>query len=282
MSILFRLMIIAPLILPHSSWALSKTQIENLEFKKSKKQGEVTIYLKGAFLEEPTLMVRDNIVQLSFSKSFVWPKIEKNISLNTKFDTKLLVYQYDKGTVRFRAILPYSLEGKNSQIKVIPSKDQVKITFPQLNDRVTHLDEGYFKKMLENDRLHLASKTEDKVKMRMNAQKKELHPSSSFSVLNYIFKAGGFLVIVLFLFYGIIHFIKRKIFKKGRLGFLNSTKIIEVVNTTYLAPKRSLILIRVHKKMFLMANTEKGIEFLSQIDDVAEILKEGEQQVNGK
>ncbi len=74
---------------------------------------------------------------------------------------------------------------------------------------------------------------------------------------------------------------KKGFIKKGKLGFLNKTDQIQVVSQTYIAPKKSLMMVKAHNQVFLVSNTEAGIHPISEIRDVAGYLKEGERKIAG-
>ena len=74
---------------------------------------------------------------------------------------------------------------------------------------------------------------------------------------------------------------KKGIIKKGKLGFLHSTKLVEVLSTTHVAPKRTLMMIKAHKQVFLVASSEAGMELISEIRDVAGLIKTGEEELTG-
>jgi flagellar biogenesis protein FliO len=105
--------------------------------------------------------------------------------------------------------------------------------------------------------------------------------SESFSFAGYAFKFGIFLALVLGLFYGVVQLLKKGVFNRGKLGFLNNTQMIQVLSTTYIAPKRSLMVVKAHKQIFLVANSENGMQFLSEMKDTAGLIKEGEKDVTG-
>jgi flagellar biogenesis protein FliO len=104
---------------------------------------------------------------------------------------------------------------------------------------------------------------------------------SNFSIASYVGKFVAFLAIMIAGFYGVLTLFKKGIIKKGKLGFLHSTKLVEVLSTTHIAPKKSLIMIKAHKQVFLISNTEAGIQLVSEISDVAGLIKTGEAEVTG-
>lgn len=105
--------------------------------------------------------------------------------------------------------------------------------------------------------------------------------TNSFSIAQYIGKFAAFLGIVLVLFYGVITVLKKGVLRKGRLSLFNDTKIVEVLNTTYIGPKRSLMLIKAHNQVILVGSSENGFEMLSEIRDVAGLFKSGEKEIAG-
>ncbi len=123
----------------------------------------------------------------------------------------------------------------------------------------------------------------DQVKMALAGTKKaeDTLTKSSFSLGGYIGKFVAFLGVILLFFYGAVTLMKKGVIKKGKLGFLNSTKTVEVLNTTYVGPKKSLLLIKAHNQVFLVGSTEQGIQLVSEINDVTGLIKEGERSVAG-
>lgn len=105
--------------------------------------------------------------------------------------------------------------------------------------------------------------------------------NDGFSFAGYAVKFTVFLAMVLGLFYGIVQLLKKGVFNKGKLGFLNNTQMIQVLSTTYVAPKRSLMIVKAHKQIFLVANSENGLQFLSEMSDTTGLIKEGEKVVTG-
>ncbi len=103
----------------------------------------------------------------------------------------------------------------------------------------------------------------------------------SINYLNYIGKFVALLGVVLLLFYGMVTLMKKGVLSKGKLGFLNNTKMVQVLSTTHIAPKRSIMLVQVHNQVFLVGNTENGLSQLGELNDVSGLLKTGEKEVAG-
>ena len=68
---------------------------------------------------------------------------------------------------------------------------------------------------------------------------------------------------------------------KGKLSFLGSSKQIEVISSTYIGPKKSMLLVRVHKQLFLVGSSETGMSLISEIKNPAELLKGEIKEING-
>jgi flagellar biogenesis protein FliO len=110
---------------------------------------------------------------------------------------------------------------------------------------------------------------------------KEEPVKSKFSLTSYIGKFVAFLSLMVLGFYGVLTLFKKGIIKKGKLGFLHSTKLVEVLSTTHVAPKRTLMMVKAHKQVCLMSNTEEGMQLISEINDVTGLIKTGEAEVTG-
>lgn len=142
------------------------------------------------------------------------------------------------------------------------------------------------KKQVDTDRVNLtqASVAKNVTQTKASGEglnKTEPEGQSRFSVTGYIGKFVAFLSLMIAGFYGVLTLFKKGIIKKGKLGFLNSTKLVEVLSTTHIAPKRSLIMVKAHKQVFLISSSETGVQFLSEINDVNGLIKTGEEEVTG-
>lgn len=289
----------------------AKVKVSNIEYvAKNGITGSIIVKFKGALKGTPELTIKNSkkggnsVVQILIPNSTVWPKIEKKITLGKKmFDTTLMVYQYNKKLVRFRALLPYSLENQERKVNVVLKDDAITLNFPLPNlkgknknininkktARVSKYDESYLEKLLKDKKEvpHVLGDVKeqtvvDKVNTILSSANDTISDSTSkFSISRYIGKFVAFLGVVLLLFYGVIFLLKKGVIKKGKLGFLNDMKSVSVLNTTYVSPKKSLLMVKAHKQVFLLASDEKGIHFLSEIDQVATLLKEGEKVVAG-
>lgn len=130
----------------------------------------------------------------------------------------------------------------------------------------------------------------DRVKLTQASVQKESTNSSSnteepkkssFSLTSYIGKFVAFLSLMILGFYGVLTLFKKGVIKKGKLGFLHSTKLVEVLSTTHVAPKRTLMMVKAHKQVFLISSSETGMQLISEINDVAGLIKTGEEEITG-
>lgn len=289
----------------------SQMKIEDVVLKRtSDSTSQLIIKLNGQLLENPELTIRDQMIQVAVPNSYVWPKVERKVTVQKNNDTTVMAYQFEKDVVRVRALLPYSLTGKEDRVNVVMRGDHVELNFPSpaapakqakapapvaaptpkvLAETVTEeakkadhsqYDESFLANLVkENDFEQTPTQVvEDQVQVSMAAQERA---PEKFSVTNYIVKFVAFLGLVLVLFYAVMALMRKGVLKKGRLGFLNSTKVVEVLNTTHLAPKRSLILVRAHNQVFLVGSSEKGLELISEVKDTTGLLKEGEREISG-
>ncbi|MBF0314027.1 MAG: flagellar biosynthetic protein FliO [Oligoflexia bacterium] len=98
----------------------------------------------------------------------------------------------------------------------------------------------------------------------------------------YVMKFTAFTFLVLALFYGMVLAFKKGMMGRNKLGFLQNAPVVSVLSNNYIAPKRSLVTVKVHNQIFLLGNSEQGIHMLAEIKDVPGMLREGERSVSGK
>ncbi|HAZ14063.1 MAG TPA: hypothetical protein DCY86_14850 [Bdellovibrionales bacterium] len=123
-----------------------------------------------------------------------------------------------------------------------------------------------------------ATKIADSVKSFASGSERS---ASKFTLGKYILKFSAFLALVLLLFYGVVTLFKRGVMGKGRLGLLTTKEGVVVLSTTHLAPKKSLILVKAHTQVFLLANTDSGINLISELQNVPTLIKNGERETTG-
>ncbi|MCB9092777.1 MAG: flagellar biosynthetic protein FliO [Halobacteriovoraceae bacterium] len=127
----------------------------------------------------------------------------------------------------------------------------------------------------------------DKVQEKFGANEKAnkiigLKEGQDFQIYTYILKILVVLLCIIGVFLVGINFFRKKVLNKTKLGFLNNTKLVEVISTTYIAPKKNLILIKAHEQYLLLSSTENSINLITEIKDPMGLLKMGEKEVTGE
>lgn len=220
----------------------------------------------------------------------------ESVALTWKNNNIEIVFPNDK--LAAKAVIPRETpkakpEAKPSATAVVANAAASKITKDVL-------DEDYLNKLVKEQngikkeadqasaKTPAAAPAEDKIQAKQSSIIRETHvrPSTTagtngFSFAGYALKFTVFLALVLGLFYGIVQVMKRGVFKRGKLGFLTNSQMIEVLSTTYIAPKRSLMVVKAHKQVFLVSSSESGLQFLSEITDTSGIIKETEKFITG-
>ncbi|MEI8347073.1 MAG: flagellar biosynthetic protein FliO [Pseudomonadota bacterium] len=288
-----------------------RTKITDLQYQTNgPEQGMVAIKVEGQ-AKTPELFIKDDtIIQVTFKDAVVWPKIEKKISVGEKpFDTTLTAFQFNQQEVRFRAFLPYSLKGMEGKVTVtMKDNNTIQVIFPRKNvDTVAvtaiappstksdanKYDETFLENLLKdkkeidsnNNTVNTSNKNKkaikDQVKSSFAGLEKKAGEASQFSLIPYVSKFVGFLALVLLLFYGVVVIIKKAMARRGKLGLLKDMESVAVLSTTYLGPKKSLMVVKAHQQVFLLGTSETGIHFLSEIRDVPSAFKDTEKGISG-
>ena len=118
----------------YSFQGLSKVKISDLSFSEKGDKGELKIEFKGEIKNEPIIILKKNILQVTLPSSIVWPKIEKKVSLGgKKYNTTLLAYQYNKDDVRVRILFPKIHNMKTNQIDLSKKPNELLIHFSTSN-----------------------------------------------------------------------------------------------------------------------------------------------------
>ncbi len=274
--------ILLALILSFNLFAEDKVKIKDLEFQKDSLSEKVKILFEGKGNSEPILSFRKNMVQLEIPNALVWPKIEKKFTFgeqNKEFT--MIAYQFDSNLVRFRAFFPYDVEENGNKFSLIKEQDSFYLEFPGkkvADKKMDELDEKYLAKLLIEKGDVKKPLVEDKVKVVHSSIE---HKGSEFSLAPFIGKFAGFLVVVLLLFFALVGIFKKTMQVKGKGGFLNGMSAVEVLSTTYIGPKKNLLLVKVYRQILLLGVSENGVNFLTEINEPTDFLKNGEEHVTG-
>ncbi|MBT3983765.1 MAG: FliO/MopB family protein [Bacteriovoracaceae bacterium] len=303
----FTLIIILAL-LQSLCFAATKSKITNIKLVKHSNGFEkLVVEYSGKLLGEPELKVGKNFLQILIPNSYVWPKLKKSVKTPINgIDTTLLAYQYDSGNVRARAVINNLNQGVANKAYISLKNHAIELIYPVATSSISKkltkkgkakakskaknsYDEAYLDQLLglkgegTGEKKQKAKIARDEIKTSLASLESKLKSDGKSQIdwATYLGKFVGFLALVILFFYGIVTLLKKGVIKKGKLGFLNDTKVVQVVNTTYLSPKRSLIMVKVHGQVFLLSNTENGISFLSEIHDVPKMIKDGERRISG-
>jgi flagellar biogenesis protein FliO len=309
--------VISALVTTFALSAHAGVKVTSLDLKTNGPLGYVNVSLDGRSTELPDVKVNGKIIEVTLAGAENFNAISKKVSgaelsanvLNGKAIVKaVLPYEvkadgvevgwknksfeviFPRGKVKTEApvaaVIPAPTTGTPKNENKVMAKVESTIAKESLN-------EDYLNNLMkeENSRKEIVppkdAKDEVKVKqasiakpvasvMAPNAQSEE-----RFSFAGYTVKFGVFLALVLGLFYGVVQLLKKGVFNRGKLGFLNNSQMIQVLSTTYVSPKRSLMVVKAHKQIFLVANSENGLQFLSEMTDTSGLIKEGEKLVTG-
>lgn len=279
--------------------------VKDIQFSKTKNSGRVSVKFDGNLRNTPELSIHGNTIQVKIPNSKVKKEINQKVSFaTTDKDTKLKAYQTTKNTTKIKASFPFNMKKREGNVFITLKEDSIELSFPRVRVKTPakkkkvvkkeYLDEKYLNSLLDvKEEKKVAKKVvpvpakkkvakevkEDKVQTVLAATKKPV--KQDFSLINYGGKFVAFLGMVLLLFFGVVNLMKKGVIKKGRLGFLNNADLISVVGQTHIAPKKSLMLIKAHKQVFLVSNTEAGIQPISEIKDAAGLFKDGEKAISG-
>lgn len=107
-------------------------------------------------------------------------------------------------------------------------------------------------------------------------------PSLTDSVLPSLTKIGLSLLLVIVVIYGTIYLMRK--LSGNRLAGAGSKKLVQLIEQTYLAPKKSVCLVKLADRAVLLGMTDTQINFLTEIewDDMPqEVHKKAENQAVG-
>lgn len=286
--------------------ALAGVKVSTINYETRGKESILKIAVEGKSNDLPEISVNDELIEISLGEADGFK------SINKKQDGVSLTAKSSKGKAVVWAKLPFKV--KQNEVNLGWKNNQVEITFPtgkvvevkkekKADNEVKKvaakvapiaakeaLNEEYLNKISKQ----IENKVEKKVTARPEVKKdivsttqaaidntKNNQTNNTFSFAGYAAKFTVFLALVIGAFYSIVTVFKKGVFNRGKLGFLNNSQLIEVLNTTYISPKKSLSLIRAHKQIFLVSNSDSGVTLISEITDTTGLIKEGEKEITG-
>ena len=127
-----------------------------------------------------------------------------------------------------------------------------------------------------SDKKDAANLAKDEIASSQAAPKRE----SNFSFVGYAGKFVAFLGFVLVFFWGVVQLMKKGVLSKTKLGFLNNSQLVSVLSTTYVGPKRAILLVKAHNQAFLVSSSESGMSFIAEVKDVPGLVKQTEREIS--
>lgn len=305
------------LILLLSFSAVADVTLTKVDFSKSKSKGTLKVGFRGELEDYPSFSVIGDTILLKLKNAKLNSKVDmrKTFSSNQN-DTRVRAYHSKKTEVKVKLAFPFKMQKYKDLVALTIRKDYIELTFPKIVTAVSKpvsklkklavkapkkatqkeikksasvtkeiLNEKYLNSLVQKEAKAKSEpiKRQDTVKTTLAANDKApaKKPKSSISLASYAGKFVAFLGLVLLLFYGAVTIMKKGFIKKGKLGFLNKTDQVVVLSQTHIAPKKSLMLIQAHNQVFLVSNTDAGIHPISEINDPAGLIKNGEKIISG-
>ncbi|MAW07296.1 MAG: flagellar biosynthetic protein FliO [Halobacteriovoraceae bacterium] len=286
------------LLLSFSISAAPKYEVKDIDVVRERNNLNVNVSLSANTKIQFEGEKRDNIVQVELKNTFVWPKIEKKKVVEGFGTVTILAYQFDKNTVRVRAIL----ENEKIISKGLPQFQKTKSGISAkwtldsvVNENVTKFNEGYLDKLLKdqeerNRKIAKNNQVQDSISFINSANKKQpvIDPlatnqkeNKSSSLSGYVIKFFSFLILILGVIYGAVFFLKKGYVAKNKLGFLNNSELIKVLANHHLGPKKSLMVVSAGKQVFLLSSTDQSISMISELNNSTGVFKTGEEILFG-
>lgn len=284
-----------------SSLSFAEVKLKNFTFETLKEKGVLTIHFDGIIKDYPELNISGKTIQVTIPNSKIENTIERSYSFSSAIkDTQIRISKNSNSDTLVKAIFPFMIYEKKDRVSLTIKENKIELNFPRVivpmktkpNENSILGEKNIVKKELLNESyLNNLLQTSNKVSSKSLENKPNVATSqdgqtSISKKTNDIkkpisfFEFGGkfiaFLGLVLLLFYGVVTIMKKGFIRKGRLGFLSNADMISIIGQNYIGPKKSLMLIRAHNQVFLVSNTESGIHPISEIRDVAGLLKNEE------
>jgi flagellar biogenesis protein FliO len=297
-----RIILSAALALIATAVAHAGVKVTSLDWTENAGQGRFVVTLSAPASEVPEWDVKGG----RFAMTLAGAEVEKNTvkkiagvrlaAANTSRGV-LTTLTFPQGQINADDIALTMNDGKieittklpliaQATTKAINTRAPAIVTKPQIDKK--SLGEDFLKKIeaevaakdtvvKSESKKPVAMDFKDEIKAQQAAPKRE----TSFSIVGYAGKFIAFLGFVLLFFWGVIQLMKKGVLSKGKLGFLNNTQLVSVISTTYVAPKRSILMVKAHNQVFLVSSSESGMSFIAEVKDVPGIVKESEKAIVG-
>jgi flagellar biogenesis protein FliO len=289
--------------------AEAKVNITDVHWSNLNGKAKLEMTYDGQMLAAPDWMVKDQSFRLELPQTTTKKLFDKLVH----GDVKLKVYNQNHLTI-VEALFPVGnklnldntvLNIKDKKIEItsplittltptlkkeVIIKEVERLTTLTTDPKVeTKLDESYLAKLeteiiekpavvIKDDFKTEKDTRKDSVSFKQSSKKAQ---PSQFTMVGYAGKFITFLGIVLLLFYGVVQLMKKGFLGKGKLSFINGQQLVSVLSTTYISPKKSLLLIKAHNQIFLVAQTDAGMQLISEIHDFPGMMKSTEKAITG-
>jgi flagellar biogenesis protein FliO len=110
---------------------------------------------------------------------------------------------------------------------------------------------------------------------------KKSSDKNQFNISTYFMKFSAFIGGLLLFLFIFLKFFKKGFVSRGKLGFLEKTEQLMILNTTHIGPKKSLILVKSGEQIFLVGATENSINLISELKSSGQMVKNMEREVAG-
>ncbi len=280
----------------------AKVKIVDVKHRVSGNQATMIVKVDGPIETTPELLVKNSLVQISLEDAIVWPKIEKTVDLQNSQSSTISAYQFNKETVRVRSAFKYNIEGLENKVSVELQEKQILLHYPivktparassksnivkkssKVNSKDTSkYDEKYLEQLLSQRKpIEKKENLKESVAVdQVSSKKSAPQKNGGFSVMNYVTKFVAFLGLMLIGLYGAVTLFRKGVIKKGKFNFLNNADHVSLLSTTHISPKKSLLLVKAHKQVFLVGSSETGLNLISEVSDPAGLFKEEERAVS--
>ena len=273
--------------------AWTKAKVNDVAFEAKKK---FVIYYGGTLKSQPEVEIKDRVIQVVMKDTTIWPKIDKNIDLGNGNKGTLSAYQFDNETVRVRMTYNASAKINAGDTNTVMEDGKITVEVPVTYEKIdvkNNASDSFLTKINDvvSEQRSLTPVKESEVESFLLKNEKKITPDSKvtqvknskqgFNFTPYVLKFLAFIGILLSLLYFFMSIFKKGFGQKNKLGILASADSLVVLKTTYIAPKKSLLMVRAHNQVFLISSSEAGIQFLAEIKDTTGVIKDGEKELSG-
>jgi flagellar biogenesis protein FliO len=277
------------------------------------------INFQGRIVSPPHFVVDNNKIAIKWPEAVLSKKfLSKDLEAKSQDGALLLIFKQSKSSQKdlYRLSLKLGSGNVTANIpvafleqKVAPVAPAPIPSAPVVAIKKEHIKEDYLSYLLssvdkeskKNEIVKELPKAVDNIKAvslnSNNLEEKQLKTSETVpfekiktstpvtdmpkSFSSYVVKIILVLSFIVFAILLLAKASKKIIAGKNKLSFLNNSKVVEILNTTFIGPKRQLLLVKVHDQVLLLSNSENGISFLSEVNDLSQILKSAEKEISG-